>query len=399
MTPEPLPQDWELPFSRAEYDGRLRRVRTEMERRGIDLLYVTSPANLNYLLGHQAVWFDGRNVTGLAVPLEQVAPVFFDTGDHQSAWPPTVTDPVTVDEGLTFYYPGGLDVVVEALRERGLLQGKIGLEYWSWAPGGPALAGLSRRIREAEVFVVNGSFVVDHVRLIKSPAELDYTRQALAIADAALDKVRDALRPGATEKELAGVMYHEILRLGGDEPGLRMMVHSGPNSNRFHRPASERRCEKGDLVMIDMSAARHHYHGNTARAFSLGPNDFWSDVLTKINDALWDTTAAVRTGSPTQRLQDLMDRAVDAAGLRDYVWWVGGYTLGIAMPPDWVGHVYLNDKEGFEPGYLVPGFVANWEVQLEDPTRHEGVGVIDTMIVTESGIELPAAFPRTLTIA
>jgi hypothetical protein len=46
----------------------------------------------------------------------------------------------------------------------------------------------------------------------------------------------------------------------------------------------------------------------------------------------------------------------------------------------------------------VPGFVANWEVQLEDRTRNEGAGLIDTMIVTEAGIEVPAKFPRTLTM-
>ena len=55
------------------------------------------------------------------------------------------------------------------------------------------------------------------------------------------------------------------------------------------------------------------------------------------------------------KLQRLMDEAVDAAGLRDYVWWVGGYVLGISVPPDWVGHVYLNDEEGFERGRLRPG--------------------------------------------
>jgi Xaa-Pro aminopeptidase len=376
----------------------MRRVRVEMERRGLDLLYVTSPANLNYLLGHESVWFDARNVTGLAISATPGDPVYFDTGDHATGWPPTVTESVTYGDA-GFYYPEGPAVVARSLRERGLLKGTVGVEFWSWAPGGPALARLSTEFgREGAQCIVDGSFVVDHVRLIKSAAEIDYTRRALHMADHALAAVRDNLKPGVTEKELAGLMYYEILHLGGDEPGIRMMVHSGPNSNRFHRPATDRKVEQGDLVMIDMSASSRQYHGNTARAFSLGPNPFWSDALERVNEALWATTAAVRPGDTTHRLQELMDAAVDAATLRPYVWWVGGYTLGASLPPDWVGHVYLNDREGFEPGYLVPGFVANWEVQLEDRARHQGVGIIDTMITTETGIELPAAFPRTLTI-
>ena len=61
---------WDLPFPAEEYEDRLQRLRGHMQERGLDLLYVTSPPNLTYLLGHQAVWFDPRNVTGLAVPLE-----------------------------------------------------------------------------------------------------------------------------------------------------------------------------------------------------------------------------------------------------------------------------------------------------------------------------------------
>jgi hypothetical protein len=98
------------------------------------------------------------------------------------------------------------------------------------------------------------------------------------------------------------------------------------------------------------------------------------------------------------KLQRLMDQAVEAADLREYVWWVGGYVLGISMPPDWVGHIYLNDEEGFEAGVFAPGFVANWEIQLWDLDTHEGVGVIDTMIMTEQGIEIPARHPATLTV-
>jgi Xaa-Pro dipeptidase len=371
-----------------------------MASRGIDLLYVTSPSNLYYLLGHESVWWDGRNVTGLAVPLEAaVKPIMFDTWDHAPGWSPMVEDGVTYGE-KGFYYPEGPQVVADTLRRRGLIRGRVGLEYWSWAPGGPALQELAGRLTGAgAVAVVDGSWVVDHVRLVKSPQEVEYTRKALAIADAAYEALAAALAPGMTEKEIMGLLYHECARRGGDEPGIRMMVRSGPNTVSFHHPASERQIRQGELLMIDMSAAYYHYHGNTARALSLGESPFWADKLEKLARARDETVAMLRPGDPTQRLQNLMDAAVDAAGgLREYVWWVGGYVLGATMPPDWVGHVYLNDEEGFEAGVFTPGFVANWEVQLWDIPRKEGVGVIDTMITTERGVEIPARFPATLTV-
>jgi Xaa-Pro aminopeptidase len=391
---------WELPFAREEYAERLRRTREEMARKGVELLYVTSPPKLYYLLGHQSVWWDGRNVTGLAVPLDAaVKPIMFDTWDHAPGWSPVVEDGVTYgEEG--FYYPEGPQVVAATLRDRGLLKGRVGLEYWSWAPGGPALQELAGRLAGAGAAeVVDGSWIVDHARLVKSAKEVEYTRKALEIADAAYEALAAALAPGMTEKEIMGLLYHECAKRGGDEPGIRMMVRSGPNTFNFHHPATERRIAQGELLMIDMSAACHHYHGNTARALSLGENPFWAEKLEKLAAARDETVAQLRPGDPTRRLQELMDEAVDAAGgLREYVWWVGGYVLGATMPPDWVGHVYLNDEEGFEKGVFDPGFVANWEVQIWDIPRKEGVGVIDTMIATETGVEIPARFPATLTV-
>jgi Xaa-Pro dipeptidase len=392
--------EWGLPFDREEYLSRLERTRVEMARREVDLLYVTSPDNLYYLLGHESVWWDGRNVTGLAVPLDAgVTPIMFDTWDHAPAWSPVVADGVTYGE-RGFYYPEGPRVVADTLRDRGLLKGRVGLEEWSWAPAGPALRELSCRLTDDGAgAVVDGSWIVDHVRLVKSPREIEYTRKALKIADAAYEALAAALTPGMTEKDIMGLLYHECARRGGDEPGIRMMVRTGPNTVNFHHPATDRRIRNGELLMIDMCAAYNHYHGNTARTIALGEQPFWKEKLEKLARVRDDTVAALRPGDQTQHLQELMDAAVDeAGGLREHVWWVGGYALGATMPPDWAGHVYLSDDEGFEAGVFEPGFVANWEVQLWDVSRKEGVGVIDTMITTERGVEVPAEFPATLTV-
>jgi hypothetical protein len=262
---------WELPFTREEYAERLARTREEMARRGVELLYVTSPPNLYYLLGHQSVWWDGRNVTGLAVPLDAaVKPIMFDTWDHSPGWSPIVEDGVTYgEEG--FYYPEGPQVVAATLRDRGLLKGRVGVEWWSWAPGGPALQELAGRLAGAGAReVVDGSWIVDHVRLVKSPKEVEYTRKALEIADAAYEALAAALAPGMSEKEIMGLLYYECAKRGGDEPGIRMMVRTGPNTFNFHHPATERRIEQGELLMIDMSATYHHYHGNTAQSALAG---------------------------------------------------------------------------------------------------------------------------------
>ena len=388
---------WTLPL-RSQYGSGCEGSQ-EMERRGLDLLYVTSPPNLYYLTGYSSVLVRRAQPTGPAIALDARHLSCVTPGTTSRNWPATITDGITYGE-QGFYYPGALDEVVSALagaragsRSRGTRAVELGAR---WAR--PRRARPAYRERRTNAMVIDGSFVVDHVRLLKSPRELEYTRRALAIADRAHEAVRDALRPGVTETELMGLYYAVVGRLGGNEPAIRMMVHSGPNSNHFHAPASERAIEAGELLMVDMSACYRHYHGNTARAFSIGANPFWDNALRELEAGLYETTARIKPGDPAMKLQRLMDDYVDRVGLRDWVWWVGGYVLGATMPPDWVGHVYLSDEEGFEPGVFDPGFVANWEIQLEDIPAHQGVGLIETMIMTDKGIDLPATFQRTLSV-
>ena len=64
-----------LPFSVEEYGARRKRVRAAMESRGIDILYVTSPANLCYLTGYEAIWYPNRLPFGSC-------PISRSPGDH-----------------------------------------------------------------------------------------------------------------------------------------------------------------------------------------------------------------------------------------------------------------------------------------------------------------------------
>ena len=397
MTELPPTPDWDLPFDRAEYGGRLRRVRDEMGRLGIDLLYVTSPPNMCYLCGVEWTWYGATFPSGLAVPRADEPPLLFAPWQNQP-FPATVAEADAVafeDES----FPGTHAMVAATLAARGWLAGRVGLEHWSRAQPYANMAALREAMAEGgRAEVVDASFLVDRVRQFQSPAELACTRRAVAIADAACEAVRAALVPGVTEKELMGVVYGEFGRLGGDEPAIRLMIHGGRRGDALHIPTRHNALASGDLVMIQMGAAYNGYHCCTGRAFSLGEHPFWEKALARLAEGVEETIAGIRPGTPTAELQRRMDAHVDAIGLRDRVWWVGGYTIGLAMPPDWVGHVYLDPAESPEEVAFEPGLVALWEVQLWDRAAHQGAGIVDTMIMTDGGIEVPAAFPRTLTV-
>jgi Xaa-Pro aminopeptidase len=381
--------DWDLPFDREEYDHRLRRVRDEMRRLGVDLLYVTSPPNMYYLCGVEWTWYGMTFPSGLAVPLADEPPMLFAPWLNQP-FPPTVSQADTV-AFKSEPFPETHAMVADTLAARGWLRGRVGLEYWSRAQPYPNMAALREVMGAAGgAEVVDASFLVDRVRQLQSPRELEYTRTAIAIADSAYEAVREALAPGVTEKELMGLVYSEFGRLGGDEPAIRLMIHGGRRGDAPHIPTRHNALRAGDLLMIQMGAAYNGYHCCTGRAFSLGENPFWEKALARLAEGVGSTTAAIASGTPTGVLQRRMDEHVDAIGMRDHVWWVGGYTIGVAMPPDWVGHLYLDPADSPEEVTFEPGLVALWEVQFWDLEKHDGCGIVDTMIMTEHGIEIPS---------
>ena len=84
------------------------------------------------------------------------------------------------------------------------------------------------------------------------------------------------------------------------------------------------------------------------------------------------------------------------------MWFIGGYDLGIAIPPDWVGHTWLNSAAGTEKACFDPGYVTNYENQFDVvdegwPGGRDACS-IETFLMTEDGLEVLSKLPREITV-
>src|SRR5262245_28502830 len=75
--------EWGPPFPPEEYRDRIRKVKLEMELRGLDTLVVTSPPNITYLTGYDSIWYDQPVTTGLAIRRDADDILFLDTHFHK----------------------------------------------------------------------------------------------------------------------------------------------------------------------------------------------------------------------------------------------------------------------------------------------------------------------------
>jgi Xaa-Pro aminopeptidase len=385
-----------LPFSIDEYRDRAGRVRARMRERGVDVLFVTSPANLFYLTAFQSIWYPPRAPVGVVVTADEERLVFCDYERHETL----ARETAHYDDAVFYRYEDVLDTIAETFRARGWLEGTIGLERWSPAPGAPLLDALGSRLGELGGTIVSGDWVVDRVRLVKSPAEIEFVRRAGAIVDAAFDDLEEHVRPGQTELEIAARLDAVMAEHGGERAAIQTMVSAGPGVwCRTHAPPTRRPVEAGDVMYVDACGVVNRYHADVCRTFSVGRDHPEARAILDVTaQSVEEVRRAVKPGDPLDVAQRVAEEFVFSRFPREQVWWVGGYALGIAMAPNWVGHTYLSN-DAFEQFTWEPGYLTNYENVLFDRDAGFTASYMETLLMTETGIEPLSSRPRTLTVA
>ena len=325
-----------------------------MQRRNIDVLYVMSPANLNYLTGFESIWYPPRAPLGAIVRAADPGIVFVDYERHRNH----ALNAAHWDETVFVDYSSALDTVFSVFADRGWTRGSVGIEWHTVAPSAPLVSALASGLAERGAEIVDGDWVVDRVRLVKSAAEVECVRQASEIADGAFEQLPEIVRTGMTEIEIAARLDLAMAELGGEHAGVRTMVSAGPLVwCQTHFAPTRRPVEVGDIMYIDACGVYNRYHVDVCRTYAIGQDNAQvREILDYTAQSVEKVREAVRPGDPLEVAQRIAEEHVFARFSPDQVWWVGGYALGIAFPPSWVGHTYIaNDayeRFTWEPGYV-----------------------------------------------
>jgi ectoine hydrolase len=386
----------ELPFAEAEYRARAGRVRDEMSRRGVDVLFVMSPANICYLTGFESVWYPPRAPLGVAVSRSDDRLVFLDYERHETL----VRRSALFDDAVFYRYDDAIDSIVAAFQRREWIEGTIGIEWWTQTPGGPLVREIAERLAAVGASIADGDWIVDRVRAVKSEAELSCIRRAAEIVDNAFADLLESVRPGQTELQVAARLDTAMAEHGGEHAAIRTMVSAGPDVwCRTHSPPSRRTLEVGDVVYVDACGVFNRYHADLCRTVAIGRDHPDARlILEQTAGSVEEVQRVVRPGDPLDVAQRAAEEYVFSRFPREQVWWVGGYSLGIALPPSWVGHTYLAN-DAFESFTWEPGYVTNYENILFDRERGFTASYMETLVMTEDGIELLSRHSRELAVA
>ncbi|MFP6740979.1 MAG: M24 family metallopeptidase, partial [Alphaproteobacteria bacterium] len=237
----------------------------------------------------------------------------------------------------------------------------------------------------------------------KSPREIEVMRKSARIGDAGMSAIKETLQSGMSEKEIEGVAHNAMACEGGEPAALRTLVRAGQRRGDLHHCVpSDYRVEAGDLVVIDYCASYYRYHVDIERTFAVGDVDQrWHEALETAAGSIEEARREMRPGDDGDRLKEIVTGYLEGVGLNDKLWFAGVYNLGIAIPPDWVGHKWWG-APSYPTLVYQPGMVSNYENVFDlggkDWGGSAGVAYIDSILMTESGLEIMSAFPRTLTV-
>jgi ectoine hydrolase len=380
-----------------EYAERLRRVREAMAQRGFGALVVCDPANLFYLTGYNAWSFYTPQC--LLVGADGPPHLFTRYMDAMGAG-----YTANLDEDHVHGYPDELvhrrdvhpfDWIAEGIRGHVPGGELIGADCDSHFFSPRGFMALERGLPSNRV--VDSAELVNWVRVVKSPYEIDQLRIAGTIAEQAMRTACENVRPGRRQcdvvAEIMSAQARGTAEHGGDYPAVVPMLPTGAAAGTPHLTWSERTFESGEATTIELAGVYRRYHAPLARTVMLGdPPPRLTDTAKVVAEAMNATLAAIRPGADGGAVHQAFDRVVRPHGLEKES--RIGYSIGIGYPPDW-GERTVSIRPG-ETTELVAGMA--FHVILGIWMDDWGYELSESLVVTDAGAERLTDLPQELTI-
>ena len=351
----------------------LSRLRSKMSESGIGALLVSDIANVKWLTG-----FTGSS--GMVLVTESAARFVTDSrytlqAEEQVKDMPThwFQSPVSLDEFLA-----------KNIAEMGVA------ELWFEGASVTYATFDSWRDKFAGVQLRNSSDIIARLRMVKSPGEVEFIRQACGVADACFDHIKRLIQPGVREWDI-NLDLEFFIRRSGYELGFEPIVVSGERSARPHGKASEKKLEVGDFVTMDFGAKVEGYCSDITRTVVVGEaTDRHREIYNQVLKAQLAALEMMRPGVKAAEVDKKAREVFDELGLAKYFGHGLGHGLGSVvhdtgrMSPSSTDVLEAGQVWTVEPGVYIPGF--------------GGVRIEDDVVVTDGGIEILTHSPKELMV-
>ena len=376
-----------LPFSDAEYEARLAKLRAAMAADGVDACVLTSMHNVSYYSGFLYCAF-GRPYAQVVTATETVT---MSAGiDAAQPWRRGYGDNITyTDWQRNNFWRAILSVTgpgkVIGFEGDHLSMAQMALLHEFLAPSA------TRDIAPATMTL----------RMHKSAAEIELIRAGANTADVGGYAIKDAIKAGAREVDVAmagrNAMELEIARRF-PESEIRdtwVWFQSGINTDGAHNPVTCRALQRGDILSLNTFPMISGYYTALERTLFVEEVDPASLKIWEANVAAHELgISLLKPGASCAEVTHKINDFFAERDLLQYRSFGYGHSFGV------LSHYYgreagLELREDIDT-VLEPGMVISMEPMLTIPEGQPGAGGYrehDILIITEDGNENITGYP------
>ncbi|MFY0611742.1 MAG: M24 family metallopeptidase [Hyphomicrobiaceae bacterium] len=329
------------PFEATEYENRQQQARNALAGLGMDAMVIGDPANINWLTGFDAWSFYTPQILIIG---PEIGPVWI--GREMDAGAAAFTTYLKPDQIVPFAeelvqqdaaHPA--QFMAQWMQQAGLDGETIGYESDVYYFSPALLAHLQTGLPNSAW--LDADLLINWLRVVKSPAELEFLGQAATIAGCAMQTAYDGVRPGMRQCDLMAEVVAAQIRgtpdFGGDMTALHPLVLAGEAATTAHPMWTDAPFEADQTVAFELGGCRRRYNAGLARTVHLGrPPDKLVETAKAVEEGMEAVIDVLQSGVTGESTHAAWQNVLDRYGLekKSRI----GYSIGVGYAPDWGEH-------------------------------------------------------------
>ena len=298
------------PITLADYQDRIAKARRRMEQLGLDAIFLSAGANLEYFTGVR--WSPSERMVGAILPtkgaLEYLAPAFEEG---------TIRDFMIVEGPVNGWqeHESPYRLLLDCLRRMGIgpntsMRPCIGL-----CPTLPFFMFDGLRLLDAGYAFTDASVITGYCRQRKSSAELALMQRAKDMTLEVHKAAASFLHEGISTTEV--VQFIEQAHRAVGAPGSTFCIVLFGQASAFpHGVKYPQTLKRGDMVLIDTGCRVHSYLSDITRSYVFGePNEHQRAIWDFEKDAQLAAFAAAQLGARCEEVDEAARSSLEACGL------------------------------------------------------------------------------------
>lgn len=230
--------------------------------------------------------------------------------------------------------------------------------------------------------IINADYVVEKLRVKKTPGELACMREAYRITGIAMNAVIDNIKVGMSENQVKGIAMSTIFSEGAEAEGYPFWILTGKDSNQAISRVRGKIIEDGDLVQIQVSARYEGYVATIGRPIVMGKA---SAQIRQLVEGCYETQKQmldyIKPGAPAKGVSEVHYSTLKKLGLEDHILYGPSHGTGLMEGE----YPWIESNSNFD---LSENTTFCTCLYLGNDEKKIGIRVEDGFVITKDGAEL-----------